>query len=218
MTARRKAARAVSSESKTGAPVGDEIPIATLAPDPKNPRQMGDDARAGLATSLKTFGPLDIVFNLQTGELVSGHQRVAELKAAGAVSIRMIDQEWGYVAHPASGDRFWVRFVRWDETKQRIGNLVANSPELQGEFTAEAVEQARAVQQAAEAEGLQLDKLLKDLERQFKNATPPEGGSSDQSGALGDSWQIVITCTSEAHQRKLLARFEQEGLECRALI
>jgi len=37
---------------------------------------MDDGARSGLAVSLETFGPLDIVFNDETGELVSGHQRI----------------------------------------------------------------------------------------------------------------------------------------------
>ena len=60
------------------------LPIATLAPDPKNPRRMTDEARTGLAVSLETFGDLNIVFNETTKQLVSGHMRVAALKAAGA--------------------------------------------------------------------------------------------------------------------------------------
>ena len=49
------------------APSGDEttirLPIATLAPDPMNPRKMSDEARVGLGVSLETFGDLNIVFN-----------------------------------------------------------------------------------------------------------------------------------------------------------
>ena len=209
--------RSKNSDQISDQPLISPLPIATLAPDPKNPRRMSAAARAGLGVSMKTFGALDIVFNTRTGELVSGHQRVAELKAAGSTEVVMTSPDWGAIEHPATGDRFWVRFVDWDETKQRIGNLVSNSPELQGEFTPDAIDQLHAVQTAADAEALQLEALLDQLEKEFK-AEPPQDGSTDQSGCLTDCWQIVVTCTSEAHQRDLLERFEKEGLKCRALI
>ena len=50
------------------------LPISILAPDPANPRRISDESATGLAISLETFGALDIVFNDETGELVSGHQ------------------------------------------------------------------------------------------------------------------------------------------------
>ena len=135
------------------------LPIATLAPDPRNPRRMSDDARRGLAVSLETFGPLDIVFNDTTGELVSGHQRVGELKTAGAATVER-DGDAGVIVHPKTGDRFPVRFVQWDATKQRMANLSANNPALAGEFTEETIEQVRALEDEALFNELQLDKLL----------------------------------------------------------
>lgn len=36
--------------------------------------------------------------------------------------------------------------------------------------------------------------------------------------ALIETFEIIVTCTSEKHQRDLLGRFEKEGLECRALL
>jgi len=106
-----------------------KLPIAILAPDPANPRTMSDEARAGLAVSLETFGALDIVFNDETGELVSGHQRLDGLKAAGATEL-VREGDWGHIVHPKTGERFPVRFVRWDPVKQRMANLAANSPHL----------------------------------------------------------------------------------------
>ena len=153
------------------------LPIATLAPDPRNPRRMSDDARRGLAVSLETFGPLDIVFNDTTGELVSGHQRVGELKTAGATTVER-DGNQGIIVHPKTGDRFPVRFVQWDATKQRMANLSANNPALAGEFTEETIEQVRALENEALFNELQLDKLL--AAEEAKVGEPePTGGNCD---------------------------------------
>lgn len=77
-------------EKKTKRPVSrpggipeTSVSLNTLKADPRNPRRMHEDAAAGLAVSLETFGALDIVFNEQTGELVSGHQRIDQLRLAG---------------------------------------------------------------------------------------------------------------------------------------
>jgi hypothetical protein len=85
-----------STIQTSGRESGIRLPIATLAPDPRNPRKMTDEARAGLGVSLETFGALDIVFNDETGETVSGHQRIAALKAAGATTVTR-DGDWGFI-------------------------------------------------------------------------------------------------------------------------
>ena len=171
------------------------LPIATLAPDPKNPRRMSDDARRGLAVSLETFGPLDIVFNDTTGELVSGHQRIAELRAAGATTVDR-DGDAGIIVHPKTGDRFPVRFVRWDATKQRMANLSANNPALAGEFTEETIEQVRALEDEALFNELQLDRLLAEEEAKLGDESSPTSAGSDDIpddpvepfSKLGDLW------------------------------
>jgi hypothetical protein len=63
------------------------LPIAALKADTRNPRSISREAVSGLAVSLETFGPLDIVFNDSTGELVGGHQRVNALTEAVSASI-----------------------------------------------------------------------------------------------------------------------------------
>ena len=45
-----------------------------------------------------------------------------------------------------------------------------------------------------------------------------EAGGRDESDKLKDSWQIIVECESESQQVRMLDRFEQEGLKCRALI
>jgi DNA modification methylase len=157
---------------------GIRLPIATLAPDPRNPRKMTDEARAGLGVSLETFGALDIVFNETTGELVSGHQRVEQLKAAGATDVTR-NGDWGFITHPKTGERFPVRFVRWDETKQSMANLVANSPELQGTFSEAALDHLRALEDEVNFAALGLDRLAAQLERELDPPEEATAGNTD---------------------------------------
>ncbi len=201
--------------------MSDRLPIGVLAADPKNPRKMSDRARDGLSVSLETFGPLDIVFNETTKQLVSGHQRIAALKAAGATEL-VRDGAWFYVEHPKTKERFPVRMVAWDETRQRMANLVANNPALQGDFTEAAIEQARSLEDEAHFHELQLDKLIAAEEAKLGEPEPVDGncenGAEDQSAELRENFQIVVTCVDESHQSTLLERFTEEGLKCRALM
>jgi ParB-like chromosome segregation protein Spo0J len=145
-----------------GGIMSERMPISVLAPDPKNPRRISDEARAGLSVSLETFGPLDIVFNETTKQLVSGHQRIAALKSAGATEL-VRDGEWFYVEHPKTKERFPVRMVAWDETRQRMANLVANNPHIAGDFTEDAVAQLKELEDVEGFAELELGALEKEL-------------------------------------------------------
>jgi hypothetical protein len=94
-----------------------------------NPRKISSKAAAALSKSLGDFGDLSgIVWNQRTGNLVCGHQRVAELRKLGA---QLIDGALQIV----SGERFAVRIVDWPIVKEKSANVVANSPSIAGEFT-----------------------------------------------------------------------------------
>jgi len=61
-------------------------PLSDLAADPGNPRRITPEAAAGLRFSLDRYGDLSgIVFDAGAGVLVSGHQRLDQLRAAGVV-------------------------------------------------------------------------------------------------------------------------------------
>jgi hypothetical protein len=138
------------------------VPLTALAPDPANARKMSDAARAGLGVSMETFGELGMVFNDRTGQWVSGHQRYERLLAAGASECVRTGPE-GYIVHPKTGERFRVRFVDWDETRQRMANLVANNPKISGEFTEDALAQLKELEGEAGFELMALDELEKEL-------------------------------------------------------
>ena len=67
-----------------------------------------------------------------TGNLVTGHQRVAVLREKGAKLIT--DNGTAYIDDPA-GETFPVRIVDWNEQKEKAANVSANNPFIAGEFT-----------------------------------------------------------------------------------
>lgn len=175
---------AAKSQAGTGeAPI--KVPLASLAPDPRNPRKMTDEARAGLGVSLETFGELGMVFNDRTGQWVSGHQRLERLQAAGAVEVVRTGSE-GYIVHPKTGERFRVRFVDWDETKQRMANLVANNPHIAGDFTEDAVAQLKELEDVEGFAELELDALEAELAELSEGDDEAKGGECDPDDVPDD--------------------------------
>ena len=88
--------------------------IDDLKPAPYNPRKISEEAVSGLAYSLEEFGDISgITWNKRTGHLVSGHQRVNQLKRNGA---ELVDG----VLRLKNGDVFPIRVVDWDEKKEPV--------------------------------------------------------------------------------------------------
>ena len=107
--------------------------LSELKPAPYNPRTIPETAAKGLATSLQEFGDISgIVFNIRTGHLVTGHQRIQQLKRIYG-DLELKDD---LIVTP-DGHTFKVRFVDWDEDREKLANLVANNPHIQGTFTSE---------------------------------------------------------------------------------
>ena len=160
--------------------------LAELAADPANPRTISDEALAGLRASVENFGDLSgIVWNQRTGQLVTGHQRVSVLKDAGATTWHYLDDHSqaglppSVIIHPGTGQRFPIRIVDWDEATQRKANLVANSNAISGEYTAEALEQLRALEEDAAFNALRLDALMESITEDFPAPDVPGGGATD---------------------------------------
>jgi DNA modification methylase len=158
------------------------IALASMKPDSKNPRTMSDDAREGLGASMEMFGELGMVFNVRTGQWVSGHQRYERLLSAGAKECVRTGAE-GFIEHPKTGERFRVRFVDWDETKQSMANLVANNPHIGGEFTEDAVAQLKELEGMDGFADLELDALERELADAFDIEAEAEGGNCDPDEA-----------------------------------
>lgn len=91
--------------------------VADLAPAPYNPRKISPKALKGLQNSLNEFGVVQpLVWNQRTRTLVSGHQRLRALQAAGEKDAPVV-------------------VVDLDLKKEKILNVTLNNPKIEGEFT-----------------------------------------------------------------------------------
>jgi hypothetical protein len=101
--------------------------VSDLTDDPDNPRGMTEDARGALAASLRRYGMKDLpCWNEKTGEVIGGHQRLKDLRAAGIEAVPVV------VANE-------------DRERQREMNIALNNPHIGGYFTNALADQLHAL-------------------------------------------------------------------------
>lgn len=191
------------------------LTTAALKPDEKNPRKISSEAAKGLASSMARFGDLSgIVWNKRTEELVAGHQRMRQIEERwGPQQVTLIDQSadlWGIRID--SDHVFTVRVVDWSRAKQRAANVAANNLAIAGEFTDDLSAYLLEVKDEIEKEspGLMDEVLLSSL-------TKSESGKEKPEATLSESYQIIVQCSGEDHQREVYERLTGQGLACRVL-
>jgi len=108
---------------------------------PFNPRKMSDNTRKALKASMDSFQDISgLVWNANTGNLVSGNHRWTELKNAHGESLELqrleepLD-EFFMVFGTGEFTGYILREVDWDEETEIAANIAANSEKIQGEFT-----------------------------------------------------------------------------------
>lgn len=116
--------------------------IDDLKANPMNPRKMMKDDAESLGKGMDKFGDLScIVFNIQTGQLVGGHQRINTINRLGGRKEVQITQRFdpqtedgttalGYVIF--NKKPFAYREVNWNPTWEAAANIAANR--VQGQF------------------------------------------------------------------------------------
>lgn len=99
---------------------------------PYNPRRISDEARKKLKANLKKVGIMGgIVWNKTTGNLVSGHQKVA-----------ICDEVNHYNQETHENDyALFVEVVELNEKEEKEQNLFMNNRSVQGEFDDELLKQ-----------------------------------------------------------------------------
>jgi len=157
--------------------VYEEMDIATLVPDPANPRTITDRAMQALTHSVKRFGLVQpIVVNRKTGHVVGGHQRLEALRKLGQ-------------------DRAMVAIGEWTPAEERALNVTLNNAAAQGAFgdVSGYLETALRGLSAEDFRELSLDTLIPVSATQANNAAddeipdPPKGLPVTQ---VGDMWQL----------------------------
>lgn len=112
--------------------------VASLKPAPYNPRKISDWQLEALGKSMREFGDLSgIVFNICTGRICGGHQRVKHLDASWAIEKTPYSDDVGTVAlgHIETPFGRWqYREVDWDETKELAANVAANKHSGEWDF------------------------------------------------------------------------------------
>ena len=197
--------------------------VKDLKPAKWNPRKIDEWQLRSLKKAMMEFGALSgIVFNVQTGNVVGGHQRIKHLDPAwkvekvkhkdkvGTVAIGYIETDFG---------RWQYREVDWDEKKELAANVAANKhggewdyPLLKDIFV-EVDDGSRDM----DLLGFENDELngLFDLQARRDAET---NASSEQSTYADPRYAIKIACDDESQQKKMLNEFIERGWTCQALI
>ena len=94
-----------------------DVRLSEIKPVPYNPREISDEALAGLRQSLERFGVVDLlVVNRRNMRIISGHQRYKVLQEAGVETVTAI-------------------MVDVDEISEMAMNVTLNSQEIAGQWT-----------------------------------------------------------------------------------
>lgn len=197
------------------------LDTAELVGDAANPRHITDESAGGLRNSLDRFGDLSgIVFNKRTGELVCGHQRMQQIREQwGDRPIDVIDGERDLHGIVIDDRHFFVvRVVDWSRAMQRAANVAANNQRIAGEFTEDLSSYLLEVEAAlaAEAPGLLDELLLVELLAMEIDDTGEEA-ADENAAQISESYQIIVQCRDEAHQKEVYQQLNKKGLTCKVL-
>lgn len=187
--------------------------ISDLKPAEYNPRKISGSGASGLRESIKSFGDISgIVWNSRTGNLVSGHQRVEQLRKLGG--------EMKGNAIVVGEDVYRVRVVDWPIEKEKAANVTANNPSIQGGFTDGLDDLLIEINDYYDDSNLFGDLLLDNLVP--SGELDVDTGATLPSGARGVSddysFSLIIDCDDELQQSELLEELEKRGLKCRLLM
>jgi len=148
------------------------IKLSTYNPAEYNPRDISEAALSGLKASLSRFGDLSgIVLNKRTGNYVTGHQRLKTIikDLDPDISIDWLaapDTDgsigWGFLT--IGNTRYSVRVVDWEIDKEKVANISANNPHIQGTFTDDLQLMLSEIDDKALLEGLNMGDLINALD------------------------------------------------------
>lgn len=138
--------------------VSEILPLKKLKPAKYNPRDIDDDALAGLKASVERFGLVEpIVWNKRTGNVVGGHQRLKVLQAQGETEAQ-------------------VQVVDLSPTEEKALNLTLNNYKIEGHFTDDALGLLDELEMNFKGfEDMGLDTLRDELDRAFPDSEANQG-------------------------------------------
>lgn len=124
-----------------------EVNLADIKPAPYNPREISEEALAGLRMSLEKFGYVDLlVVNKRNMRIIAGHQRYKVLQMDGVKTAHVI-------------------MVDMDEIQEHAMNVSLNNPQIAGAWTIALIPILEKLRREAGDDyvGLRLDALRKEV-------------------------------------------------------
>lgn len=180
-------------EPRTHDLVVETVAVDSISVHPRNPRVGNVDTIIESFEEHSQYQP--IIVQRSTGYVLAGNHRLKAAQALGWTEIKaiFIDVDDGEAARILLVDNRTSDLGSYDE--QVLAQVLQELPDLAGTgYTPD-----------------DLSVLLESLADEVI-------GAEDEGEKLTESFQILVTCDSEAHQAMLLNKFSAEGLMVRALI
>lgn len=191
--AKKKTAKRAKKSPTVSSPQIQKVKLSQLTFAPYNPREISEEALAGLKASLKRFGIVEpIVWNKKTGNVVGGHQRIKVLQEEGITETQVV-------------------VVNLSKAEEKALNVALNNPHIAGDFTDDLGGLLEVIKTDSIElfEMLRLDELLPKFDMDELDASPALGGLE---------YRVIVDCADETHQEDTLRKLEKMGYTCRALI
>lgn len=175
-----------------------EQPAGQFLPHELNARRHPGNQRDALRGSLNAVGWVaPVIVSARSGKILDGHARVEEA---------LSKDEHGLVP-----------FVEVDVSENEERTILATFDPITGLATYER-EALDALLREVDTGDAALQAMLSELAAKegLILADKKDVDSSPELGGL--EYRVIVKCNGEAHQAELLSRFEEEGLQCQALI
>jgi ParB-like chromosome segregation protein Spo0J len=181
----------------------EQWPVDRLLPAKRNARTHSAEQIEQLRLAMRKFGFPKPILVRHTRRIIAGHGRWEAAKLEGFKTVPVI------IAPRA-----------WTDAECRAYAIADNQLGLNSDWDAQllTLELGELAELSVEPADLGFDdKQLVELGNLFASSETGQGlDAAPQLGGL--TYQVILVCRDEQHQRALLARFEKEGLTCRALI
>jgi DNA modification methylase len=195
--------------------------VSDLTPASYNPRTITDEKLMMLGKAMQEFGDLSgIIFNIRTGRLIGGHQRIKHLDPDWKITKQEHQDNVGTVAVGEIETPFGIwtyREVDWPENKEKAANIAANQhsgefdlnklKELIVEIDDETFDVDLLGFNEAELEDIIGEKKKRDAEPRFDESKELMAKWQVQSGdiwKIGDNLLMCGDCTNPDHVRMLI--------------
>jgi ParB-like chromosome segregation protein Spo0J len=192
MPPKERAPMTVTNES-----AAEWVPIDALRPWDANPRKNDGEPVRKVAASIKRFGfGSPIIARRANGEIIAGHTRwkAAQKLGLDRVPVRFLDLDPADAHLLAIADNRVGEEAEWDEDllKATLGMLQAEGADLRDTAFDEK----------------ELDKLLRDMDE----------GEDASEPAANIQYQVIVDCSDESDQMRILTTLESQGLKCRPIL